>query len=129
MRGKTAIAYIRQYKQPKAKIGKIVTYAGHPYRIASTQGDGLILRSQLLVHPNDEYMDYDPPLSTVISSNAREIVRLKVMLYEMTSRGDWSRAGYNPEQYDQLVKWIEGDGFEDEPKLTLDMGDADGSES
>lgn len=104
---KTDIAYIRQYKQEKAKIGRIVTYAGHPYRIASTSNGSLVLRSQLIVHPNDEYLDYDPPLSTVESSNAREIIRLKVMLYEMTSASDWRKSGYDLAEYDRLVRWVE----------------------
>lgn len=105
---KTAIEYIRKNKQPKAKIGKIVTYAGHPYRIASTNGDRLVLRSQLIVHPNDPYLDYDPPLSTVESSNAREIVHLKIMLYEMTNAVMWFENGYDPEQYNALAEWIDG---------------------
>lgn len=58
--GRSSIKHIRQYKNKKAKIGMRVTYDGHPYRIAWTCGDGLRLRSELLVHPNDPGINYDP---------------------------------------------------------------------
>lgn len=56
----TSIEYIRKYKEPRAKIGLRVTYAGHPYRIANTSGDGLKLRSEILCHAKDDLLDYEP---------------------------------------------------------------------
>lgn len=100
---KSNIEQIRKYRKVPAKIGKMVTYAGHPYRIAWTCGDGLVLRSQLLVHPTDRHLDYDPPLSTNEGSNQREITRLRGMLYEMTSLTDWLQAGYTIDQYNATV--------------------------
>lgn len=103
----TSIAYIRKHKAPLAKIGRRVTYAGHPYRVAWTHHDGLILRSELTVHANDPYLDYEPPLSTTEASNARYITQLELMLYEMTSRGDWIKNGHNVEIYDRIVAAVE----------------------
>lgn len=60
MAGKSSIEYIRRAKNAEAKINKVVTYGGHPYRIAWADGDALVLRSELRVHPGDDSIDYNP---------------------------------------------------------------------
>ncbi len=97
------IENIRKYRRVPARIGRIVTYAGHPYRIASADGDALILKSELRVHPTDPYLNYDPSVNIHENSNLREIIRLCGMLYEMTTVEDWLSAGYSAEQYEATV--------------------------
>lgn len=118
MSGKSAIEYIRKIRRVPAKIGKWVTYAGHPYRIAWTSGDGLKLRSELLVHACDTYIDYDPPISTTSISNLREITRLRGLLYQMTTLEDWLKAGKTEDQYYATV----GDFIEEDRRLNKKSG-------
>lgn len=118
---KSDIDYIRKYKVPIAKIGQGVTYAGHPYRIAWTRDGLLVLRSELLVHPQDQRLDYDPPLSTNEGSNEREITRLRSMLYEMTSLTDWLQAGYTIDQYNATV----GDFIKQDERFGLRSKDSE----
>lgn len=51
--------YIRKYKNKKAKRNAMVIYDHALMRIASTSGDGLRLRSESIVHPNDEGLIYE----------------------------------------------------------------------
>lgn len=67
----SVIEFIRKRYGVPAKIGRIVTYQGHPYRIAWTSGTGLLLRSELIVHPTDPALDYSA------EDNRNEVDRLK----------------------------------------------------
>jgi hypothetical protein len=78
---KSSIEYIRRAKAAEAKINKVITYAGHPYRIAWADGDALILRSELRVHPRDNSINYNPSeVDLVIGSQSRRLKTLEDQL-------------------------------------------------
>lgn len=51
--------YIRKYKNKLAKRNRQVVYDSQSMRIASTNGDGLVLKSRVLVHANDVGLVYE----------------------------------------------------------------------
>jgi len=51
--------YIREKYNVPAYRNRVVTWQGVPYRIASTNGAGLVLRSEVLAHPTDPDLAYD----------------------------------------------------------------------
>ena len=85
------IKQLREFRKVPAYIGRIVTYAGHPYRIASVKAGGLVLRSELLVHPQDDNIDYNPPANINQQSQQGEIERLYKRIEELEQQVNQQR--------------------------------------
>jgi hypothetical protein len=93
----TSIDYIRNTYKVPAKIGKVVTYRGQKFRIAWTKGSGLLLRSEIIVHPTDPELAYSEGEVTENKTSDQ----IKNMLEKITP-GSWRIRDGNPKDNNEV---------------------------